>query len=75
MAFSGDVTGGTSQRRFTIGTGTATSHNGITYPNPPPSTGVNYRVFIRVYSGIDVSQRVMGGREESVSGGGGWLRR
>ena len=62
VAFSGPVPGGTSQRLFTIGNGVTTRHDGVYYPNPPPSTGVDYRVFIRVYSGINVSKTVeMGG--------------
>ena len=56
MVFSGSVSN--PRRSFTIGTGTTTQHNGTKYPNPPPFTCVDYRVFIRVYSGIDVSQTV-----------------
>ena len=62
MVYSGPVP--TAQASFIIGTGVPSQHNGITYPNPPPSIGVDYRVFVRVYSGVDVSQSVMGYIEE-----------
>ena len=46
------------QRRsmFIIGDGTTTTDGTTTFTNPPPETGVNYYVFIRLYSDIDVSQ-------------------
>ena len=42
---------------FTVGDGTTTEYNGIVYENANLQTEVNYRIFIRVYSGVDDAVR------------------
>ena len=54
MAYVGDANRQLST--FIIGDGTMTSDGTTTFTNPPPDTGVNYYVFIRLYSSIDVSK-------------------
>ena len=41
---------------FIIGDNSTTIDGRTTYTNPPPEAGVDYYVFIRLYSDIDVSQ-------------------
>ena len=55
MAFVGNVTQ-PLRNTFVIGDGIPTTDGmGKTFTNPPPDVGVNYYVFIRLYSSIDVS--------------------
>ena len=53
VAFSGNEP--RVQTSFIIGDGMTRKVGNDYFPNPPPETGVNYQVFIRVYSQIDVS--------------------
>ena len=53
VAFRGDSQRGRTS--FTIGDGVMTTDGSTTFTNPRPETGVDYYVFIRLYSGIDVS--------------------
>ena len=59
VAFVGNYS---QQRRtlFIIGNGSTTrDSSGTIFTNPPPEAGVDYYVFIRLYSDIDVSQSVI----------------
>ena len=54
VAYYGDIR---QQLRstFIIGDNTVTTDGTTIYTNPPPEIRVNYYVFIRLYSSIDVS--------------------
>ena len=61
VAYAGDAgdDGRQAPSTFIIGDGIVTNDGTTTFTNPPPETGVNYYVFIRLYSAIDVSQCLM----------------
>ena len=58
VAYAGDA-GQQLRSTFVIGDNSVTRNGSMTFTNPPPETGVNYYVFIRLYSAIDVSQCLM----------------
>ena len=57
MAYAGNA-GQQLRNTFVLGDNGASSDGTHIFTNPPPETGVNYYVFIRLYSSISVSQNL-----------------
>ena len=59
MAYYGDSHQQFRSTFIIIGDNTVTTDGSTIYTNPPPEIGVNYYVFIRLYSSIDVSDETL----------------